>query len=125
MNETILFKEEGYAIQEAIFEVYREMGCGFLESVYQECLEIEFRQRSIPFSSQQNLALVYKGQRLTRSGTQARMTWPNAGRVGTLGGMVAVRGEEAVPYFDCRHPAYVSLASPFLQPSHDLLCVAV
>jgi hypothetical protein len=37
----ILFKDECYAIQGAIFEVYREMGCGFLESVSQECLERE------------------------------------------------------------------------------------
>lgn len=35
-HEKILFKEECYDIQGAIFEVYREMGCGFLESVYQE-----------------------------------------------------------------------------------------
>lgn len=45
----ILFKDECYAIQGAIFEVYREMGCGFLESVYQECLERELRSRNIPF----------------------------------------------------------------------------
>lgn len=40
-KEKILFKEECYEIQGAIFEVYREMGCGFLEAVYQECLEKE------------------------------------------------------------------------------------
>ena len=62
MSETILFKDESYAIQGAIFEVYRQMGCGFLESVYQECLEIEFRERSIPFVSQQDLQLFYKGR---------------------------------------------------------------
>ncbi len=40
-HEKILFKEECYQINSAIFEVYREMGCGFLEAVYQECLEKE------------------------------------------------------------------------------------
>ena len=40
-HEKILFKDECYRIQGAIFEVYREMGCGFLEAVYQECLEKE------------------------------------------------------------------------------------
>jgi len=64
LSETILFKDESYAIQGAIFEVYRQMGCGFLESVYQECLEIEFRERSIPFVSQQDLQLFYKGRML-------------------------------------------------------------
>lgn len=63
-NEKILFKDEVYAIQGAIFDVYREMGCGFLEAVYQECLEKELRQRKIPFASQQALYLVYKGQPL-------------------------------------------------------------
>jgi GxxExxY protein len=63
-HETLLFKEEVYAVQGAIFEVYREMGCGFLEAVYQECLEMELRLRGIPFVSQRELALAYKGQRL-------------------------------------------------------------
>ena len=57
----ILYKDEAYAIQGAIFEVYREMGCGFLEPVYQECLEKEFSSREIPFEPQKELRLSYKG----------------------------------------------------------------
>lgn len=38
----ILYKEECYGIQGAVFEVYREMGCGFLEAVYQECTQPNF-----------------------------------------------------------------------------------
>ncbi len=67
MTETILFKAESYAIQGAIFEVYREMGCGFLESVYQECLGKEFRLRSIPFVPQAELKLTYKGEPLVQT----------------------------------------------------------
>ena len=63
----VLFKEECYAIQGAIFDVYREMGCGFLESVYQECMEKELRKREIPFVSQQELTLAYKGERLQQT----------------------------------------------------------
>ena len=63
-NEKIIFKEESYAIQGAVFEVYREMGCGFLEGVYQECLEKELKRRGIPFVAQQELRLVYKGELL-------------------------------------------------------------
>ena len=51
--EKLLFKEEVYAIQGAVFEVCREMGRGFLEPVYQECLEKELRLRGIPFVAQQ------------------------------------------------------------------------
>ena len=32
-HEKVLLREESYAIQVAIFEVYREMGSGFLEAV--------------------------------------------------------------------------------------------
>ena len=63
MNK-ILYKEEVYAIQGAIFDVYREMGCGFLEPVYQECLEKEFKSRGIPFEPHKGLRLIYKGEAL-------------------------------------------------------------
>lgn len=63
-KEELLFKEECYGIQGAVFEVYREMGCGFLEAVYQECLEKEFRLRQLPFVAQKDLILSYKGEQL-------------------------------------------------------------
>ncbi len=64
VDNKLLFEEETYAIRGAVFEVYREMGCGFLEAVYQECLEQEFISRGIPFVAQQELKLVYKGKPL-------------------------------------------------------------
>ena len=60
----MLYEELTYNIQGACFEVYKSMGCGFLEPVYQECLEIEFADRGIPFESQKELDLEYKGKRL-------------------------------------------------------------
>jgi GxxExxY protein len=60
----ILFKEESYRIMGACFEVYKELGSGFLEAVYQECLEIEFGLQDIPARPQVGLALAYKGRRL-------------------------------------------------------------
>ena len=48
----------------ACFEVYRTMGCGFLEAVYQECLEIELAERGIPFTPQVQLPVMYKGRTL-------------------------------------------------------------
>lgn len=61
------YKEECYNIQGAVFDVYRIMGCGFLESVYQECLELELKNRGIPFVSQQELVLNYKGHVLVQT----------------------------------------------------------
>ena len=54
-------KDECYRIRGAVFEVYKTLGCGFLEAVYQECMEIELKKQGIPFSSQQSLKLSYKG----------------------------------------------------------------
>lgn len=60
-------EEESYRIRGAVFEVYREMGCGFLEAVYQECLEKELRKVSIPFVAQQELVLHYKNETLKQT----------------------------------------------------------
>lgn len=58
----IVYPEESYRIQGACFEVYKEKGCGFLEPVYQECLEIELEFRRIAFRSQPELSISYKGR---------------------------------------------------------------
>ena len=60
----LIFEEEAFAIRGAVFDVYREMGAGFLEAVYQECLEREMSIRAIPFTSQKELGLIYKGEEL-------------------------------------------------------------
>jgi GxxExxY protein len=60
----IMFKEESFEIMGACFEVYKEKGCGFLEQVYQECLEIELEMRGILFVPKQELSINYKGRPL-------------------------------------------------------------
>lgn len=62
----LIFPEESYLIMGACFRVYNEMGCGFLEPVYQECLEMELRLQCVPFVAQPELALTYRGQMLQR-----------------------------------------------------------
>ncbi|EIM64617.1 GxxExxY protein [Desulfobacter postgatei] len=61
---SLIFEEETYLIRGAVFEVYKEMGCGFLEAVYQECLEVELSKRGIPFVAQKEIPLMYKGEPL-------------------------------------------------------------
>lgn len=56
----LLYKQEAYRIVGACFEVYNEKGCGFVEPVYQECLEFEFGLQAIPFLPQAELNLFYK-----------------------------------------------------------------
>jgi GxxExxY protein len=60
----IVHKLESYDVLGACFEVYKEKGSGFVESVYQECLEMELADRAIPFKTQPELALSYKGRPL-------------------------------------------------------------
>jgi GxxExxY protein len=60
----LIHKDEAYAITGACFEVYNDKGCGFLEAVYQECLEIELGLRGIPFQPQAELEISYKERRL-------------------------------------------------------------
>jgi GxxExxY protein len=59
-----LYKQESYDVMGACFEVYKEMGAGFVEPIYHECLERELELRSIPFVHHPGLALAYKGQPL-------------------------------------------------------------
>jgi GxxExxY protein len=56
----LLLKEEVYAIVGAAIEVHRVLGPGFLESVYQEAMEIELAERCIPFRPQQPLMIQFK-----------------------------------------------------------------
>ena len=60
----LLYSNESYAIRGAVFEVYNEMGSGFLEPVYQECLEKELKNRAIAYLAQSQLRLVYKDEPL-------------------------------------------------------------
>ena len=61
MNSDILYKDESYKIMGACFEVYKSIGPGFPEAVYQECLAKEFTTLQVPFSQLHPLKLSYKG----------------------------------------------------------------
>lgn len=50
-----------YAIIGAAIEVHRQLGCGFLEPVYQAALEIELTKRTIPFIREEKFPISYKG----------------------------------------------------------------
>ena len=63
----LLYKEESYRIVGACFTVYNDKGAGFLEQVYQECLEIELAHPGIPFDSQAELTLRYRGHCLKQT----------------------------------------------------------
>lgn len=65
--EKIVYPTESYKIMGACFKVYKELGPGFLEAVYQECLEIEFTKQDIPYCSKKELKLFYCGEELKKT----------------------------------------------------------
>ena len=63
----LLYKQEAYQIIGACMAVYNDKGHGFVEPVYQECLEIELATQGIPFEAQQQIQLHYRGIRLKQT----------------------------------------------------------
>jgi len=65
----LIWKDERYAILGACFAVYKDKGCGFLEPVYHECLEIELDLQGILFLSKPPQTLQYRGRTLVQTFT--------------------------------------------------------
>lgn len=62
----IIFKEESYKIIGACFEVHKKLGAGFLESVYTEALELEFKKSEIPYVKEKRLPVYYDDLKLRK-----------------------------------------------------------
>ena len=59
MNNDLILKEECFSIIESCMRVHSDKGNGFLEGVYQECLEIEFELENINYVARAPLKLMY------------------------------------------------------------------
>ena len=59
-----MFKQEGYDLMGAAFEVYNELGYGMAEDIYQSALEVELGLRRISFLAQVGLDVYFKGHLL-------------------------------------------------------------
>ena len=58
----IILAQEYYNVKGACIEVHKYLGCGFLEKVYQDALEIELKLRGIPYEREKRAVIEYKGQ---------------------------------------------------------------
>ena len=56
----LIYKEETYKIIGICYEVHNNLGPGFLEIVYKDALEYEFRRENISFSREQEYVVQYK-----------------------------------------------------------------
>ena len=61
-----IYKDEGYKLMGAAFEVYNQHGYGLGEEIYQESMEIELELRGIEFQSKQELICYYKDRQLKK-----------------------------------------------------------
>jgi GxxExxY protein len=57
--------EQTYAIIGAAMTVHRELGCGFLEAVYQAALEKELKLQKIPYVREQRISVHYRGEAIS------------------------------------------------------------
>ena len=64
--DEFIYKEEGYKIIGCFYAVYNNLGSGFLESVYQEALAIEFDKNNIPYVREQKLEIFYNEYKLKK-----------------------------------------------------------
>lgn len=64
--EKLIYKDECYRIVGACMEVHRVLGCGFLEGVYQEALELELMELAIPYAKECDLKISYKDKFLQK-----------------------------------------------------------
>ena len=69
MSEPILYKNEVFQIIGACMSVHSDKGNGYVEPVYQDCLEIELTHLGIPFDPQRNFTLTYRNITLRHSYT--------------------------------------------------------
>jgi len=56
--------ELAHAVIGAAIEVHRQLGPGFLESIYEEALCVELEARHIPFERQKEISVLYKGRKI-------------------------------------------------------------
>ncbi len=62
----IVFREESYRIVGSCLAVFNKLGSGFLESVYQEALEIQFKQDKISFEKEKRLHIRFDDVQLDK-----------------------------------------------------------
>ena len=69
MSEPVLYKNESFQIIGACMAVHTDKGNGFVEPVYQDCMEIELAHLSLPLDPQHNFPIFHRGIQLKHTYT--------------------------------------------------------
>lgn len=70
--DKLLFEKETYKIIGCCMSVHKELGAGFLESIYHEALEKELKEHKIPFKSKEKLQVYCKNLPVLQAGMQIK-----------------------------------------------------
>lgn len=63
-NTNIIYPDLSYEIMGAIFEVHKQLGPGFLESIYEKALIEEISSRGMAVETQKLINVIYKGKKI-------------------------------------------------------------
>ena len=63
----LIFKEESFTVVGVCMDVHRTLGPGFLEIIYKDAIEIEFKRLGIPYIREKEFEVIYKGIQLNRT----------------------------------------------------------
>ena len=62
----LIYPDEAYKLVGLAMEVHRELGCGFLEPVYQEAFEILLKKNGVSYEREKLLPIYFQGERLKK-----------------------------------------------------------
>ena len=62
----LIYSEETYQLVGLAMQVHRELGCGFLEPVYQEAFEILLKKNGVPYEREKLLPIYFMGEKLKK-----------------------------------------------------------
>ena len=62
----LIYSEETYRLIGLAMQVHRELGCGFLEPVYQEAFEMLLKINGVPYEREKLLPIYFMGERLKK-----------------------------------------------------------
>lgn len=58
----LILKDESYLLVGICMEVHRELGMGFKEILYKDAIELELKERQIPYKREREFRIEYKGK---------------------------------------------------------------
>ena len=66
MEEGLIYSDETYKLIGLCMKVHRELGCGFLEPVYQEAFEMLLKAEGVSYRRECLLPIYFMGQKLNK-----------------------------------------------------------